>query len=270
LSVVVKPNVKVKFDICNPGTHLKTEIFVQARMGSTRLPGKVLKEVIGRPLLSYLIERLKRVKEADTLVILTTTQSEDDPIISLCEEESVPWFRGSEENVLERYFQAAKRREVDAIVRITSDCPLIDPKIVDQVIRTYKNSFPSYDFVSNSLERTFPRGQDTEIFSFQALEKAFLSAVNQEEKEHVTVYLYKHPELFKLKNVAHQPSLGNLRWTVDTPEDFKLICLILEKLYPSNPQFNMEDILQLLEKNPDWSLINAHIEQKKLGIERKQ
>lgn len=244
---------------------MKTEIFVQARMGSTRLPGKVMKQVLGRPLLSYLIERLKRVKEADNLVILTTTLPEDDLIISLCEEEGVPWFRGSEENVLERYFQAAKQREVDAIVRITSDCPLIDPGVVDLVIRTYKKSLPSYDYVSNSLERTFPRGQDTEIFSFQALEKAFLSAVNLEEKEHVTVYLYAHPELFQLKNVAHHPSLGNLRWTVDTPEDFKLIRLILEQLYPANPRFSMGDVLQLLEKNPAWNLINANIEQKKLG-----
>ena len=249
---------------------MKTEIFVQARMGSTRLPGKVLKDVLGRPLLSYLIERLKRVKEADNLIILTTIQPEDDSIIALCEKEKVLWFRGSEENVLERYFQAAKQRQTDAIVRITSDCPLIDPAVIDRVIQSYKKEFPAYDYVSNSLEKTFPRGQDTEIFSFQALEKAFLSGISQEEREHVTPYLYTHPELFKLKNVFHHPSLGRMRWTVDTKEDFQLVRLILEHLYPSNPQFNMEDVLRLLEENPGWNSINAHIEQKKLGAERKQ
>ncbi|MBA2369548.1 MAG: glycosyltransferase family protein [Candidatus Protochlamydia sp.] len=249
---------------------MNTEIFVQARMGSTRLPGKVLKEVLGRPLLSYLIERLKRAKEADNLVILTTMQAADDPIIALCQDEGVPWFRGSEENVLERYFMAAQKREVDAIVRITSDCPLIDPEVVDDVIQTYKSAFPSFDYISNSLELSFPRGMDTEIFSFQALKTAFLANIGQEEKEHVTPYIYTHPELFKLKNVAHHPSLCNFRWTVDTPEDFKLIRLILEKLYPFNPKFSMKDILDLLEKYPEWNQINAHIEQRKLKFQRKQ
>lgn len=243
---------------------MRIEAFIQARMGSTRLPGKVLKQVLGKPLLEFLIERLFYSKKLDEIVVLTTREIADDPIVSFCEERKIPCFRGSEDDVLERYYQAALQRKPDGIVRVTSDCPLIDPDVVDQLIEVFCREYPQIDYVSNSLERTFPRGLDVEVFSFKALENAFQHAIYPEEREHVTVYLYRHPELFKLKNIAHEPSLSHHRWTVDTPEDFALICLILENLYPIQPQFRLNDILDLLSHHSEWIKLNAHIEQKQL------
>jgi spore coat polysaccharide biosynthesis protein SpsF len=240
------------------------EAFIQARMGSTRLPGKVLKRVLGKPLLDFLVERLAQSKEIDDIVVLTSTQASDDLIANFCQERGILCFRGSEEDVLDRYYQAALWRKPEGIVRITADCPLIDPEIVDQVVQVFRKNNPHMDYVSNALQRTFPRGLDVEVFSFQALQQAFQLAIHPEEREHVTLYLYRHPERFHLKNVAHQPSLSHHRWTVDTSEDFALIQLILENLYPSHPQFRLKDILQLLAQHPQWSELNSHIEQKKL------
>lgn len=243
---------------------MRIEAFIQARMGSTRLPGKVLKQVLERPLLDFLVERLTQCRALDQIVILTSKLAQDDAIASFCQEKNLLCFRGSEEDVLDRYYQAALETKPDGILRITADCPLIDPDIVDQVVKVFHQHAPHADYVSNSLQRTFPRGLDVEIFSFKALEQAFQQAHRPEEREHVTLYLYRHPEKFKLYNVAHIPSLATYRWTVDTPEDFTLIRLILEHLYPKNSQFRLNDILHLLKEHPDWNQINAHIEQKKV------
>ena len=243
---------------------MRIEAFIQARMGSTRLPGKVLMKVLGKPLLEFLIERLKDSHAIDGIVVLTSDQIADDAIVSFCEEKKIVYFRGSEEDVLKRYYQAAVWRNVEGIVRITADCPLIDPEVVDQVVYTFRNSYPAWDYISNTLERTFPRGLDVEVFSFHALQEAFKNGRYPEEREHVTLYLYRHPELFHLRNIALDPSKGNYRWTVDTPEDFTLVRLILEHLYPRHPQFRLKEILDLLALQPEWSTINAHIEQKKL------
>lgn len=241
---------------------MRIEIFVQARMGSTRLPGKVLKPVLGKPLLFYLAERLDRVKCADAYVILTSTKSEDDPIAAFCENRGIAYYRGPENDVLARFHQAAAARCPDAIVRITGDCPFIDPEIVDEVISAYKNEYPQWDYVSNTLQRTFPRGLDTEIFSFATLDKTFHQATDPSEREHVSLYMYRHPELFRLKNVACPFNLSQHRWTVDTIEDFQLIQLLLEELYPQNPHFLLKDILEALKQHPEWNEINAHVEQK--------
>lgn len=241
---------------------MTVEIYVQARMGSTRLPGKVMMQVLGQPLLKFQIERLQQVKQADAIVILTTTSPKDDVIVDFCKENRILCYRGPEDDVLGRYYQSAQKRKPDTIVRITADCPLIDPEVVDEVITAFKDSSPPYDYVSNSLISTYPRGLDTEVFSFSALEKAFHNGHEPYEREHVTPYLYGHPELFRLKNVASPVNLAHHRWTVDTPEDFHLIRLILENLYPKNPQFRLKDVLGLMEKHPDWVAINAHIQQK--------
>lgn len=238
---------------------MKINAFIQARMGSTRLPGKVLKTVLNRPLLDFLIERLSQAKTIDKLMVLTTEKQEDDLIVQFCKKQEISYFRGSEHDVLDRYYRAASQWRSEGIVRITADCPLIDPEIVDQVITTFKENYPEIDYISNSLERTFPRGLDVEVFSYQALEKAFINAREEAEREHVTLYLYRHPEFFRLKNVAHIPSLAHHRWTVDTIEDFVLVRLILEHLYPKNPHFRLADILKLLSENPAWSKLNAHI-----------
>ncbi|NEO63206.1 MAG: NTP transferase domain-containing protein, partial [Moorea sp. SIO4G2] len=163
---------------------MKLVIIVQARMTSTRLPGKVLKQVLGKPLLDYQIERLRRVKLADEIVIATTINQTDEPIVELCNSISIPYFRGSEEDVLARYYGAAVEHQADVVVRVTSDCPLIDPQVIDQVIQFYLDHQGEYDYVSNSLQRTYPRGMDTEVFSFAALDEAFHEASAQPDREH--------------------------------------------------------------------------------------
>ncbi len=150
---------------------MRIEIFIQARMGSTRLPGKVLKKVSGKALLDYLVERLADAKEVDGVVILTSIEEADDVIEHFCQERGIACYRGSENDVLDRYYQTALQRKPDGIVRVTADCPLVDPEVLDDVVREFKDNYPKFDYVSNGLERTFPRGLDVEIFSFEALKK---------------------------------------------------------------------------------------------------
>lgn len=242
---------------------MKTVIIVQARMTSTRLPGKVLKSVLGKPLLEYQIERLRRVKNANQIVIATTVNETDQPIVDFCKRLDIAYYRGSEEDVLSRYYEAATKYDADVVVRVTSDCPLIDPQVIDQTIKHFLEN--DCDYVSNNLERTYPRGMDTEVFSYQGLHTAFAEAVEKPEREHVTPFFYRHPERFRLASIQYNENFSQYRWTVDTSEDFELICKIIEALYPVKPDFTLEDVLELIKKCPDWHLINAHIEQKQYG-----
>lgn len=244
---------------------MKTVIIVQARMTSTRLPGKVLKEVLEKPLLEYQIERLKRADRVDEIVIATTTNVTDQPILDLCNRLSIPYYRGSEDDVLARYYGAAMEHNADVIVRVTSDCPVIDPRVISSIIEFYIENRTQYDYVSNSLKRTYPRGMDTEVFSFHCLQESFREAQATAEREHVTPFIYNTPSRFRLANVAYTEDQSKYRLTVDTPEDYELIRRIIEELYPLNNKFTLEDILQLFQKNSDWFLINSHIEQKKYG-----
>lgn len=237
-------------------------LILQARMGATRLPGKIFKEVLDKPLLAYELERLRRVKKVNEIVIATTTNPKDQPVVDFCHLEQVPLFRGSEEDVLDRYYQAAKSFNADVVIRVSGDCPLIDPEIIDQVIDFYFANYPKYQYVSNTLERTYPRGLDVEIFSFNALEKAAKEAKRPEEREHVTLYIYRHPEMFSLGNVPYSSNESHHRWTVDTPEDYQLIAKILEAIYPEKPNFTTQNILELLKMHPEWNEINSHIQQK--------
>lgn len=241
---------------------MKIAIIVQARMGATRLPGKPLKTVLGKPLLSYLIERLKRVKKADEIIIATTEKPQDYKIVELCHEAKIPTFCGSEEDVLGRYYQAAKKAGADVIVRVTGDCPLIDPEVIDQVIHFFLKG--GYDYAANTLERTFPRGMDVEVFTFAALEKAASEATAPEEREHVTPFLYRQPELFKLGNFTRDDNQSRHRLTVDTQEDLILITLLLEHLYPEKQEFTLDDLLKILKEHPEWEKINANVQQKPL------
>lgn len=240
----------------------KTVIIVQARMTSTRLPGKVLKEVLGKPLLAYQLERLRRVRLADEIILATTINWTDDVLAEFAAQEGVSCCRGDEEDVLDRYYQAAVMAKADVVVRVTSDCPLLDPGVVDQVIQTYYEP-PQADYVSNTLSRTYPRGLDVECFSFAALQAAWEKADQAYEREHVTPYLYQQ-DVFSKKEVKADGDYSDYRWTVDTPEDYQLIRLLLEEVYPLNPCFSWRDVLQALERHPDWNQINAEIEQKKL------
>jgi spore coat polysaccharide biosynthesis protein SpsF len=244
---------------------LRVVILVQARMGSTRLPGKVLKEVLEKPLLQYLIERLKRVELADEVVIATTTNDLDQEIVEFCQMEQIPLFRGSEEDVLARFYQAAKAFNAEVVVRVTSDCPLIDPKLIGEVIQSYLDNYKTFDYVSNSHMRSFPIGMDTEVFSFKALEEAYNESSLPEEREHVTPFIYRRPGRYKTKLLVHEPNLSFLRLTVDTSEDFELIKKLIEEIYPKKSEFSMDDLVrELTENHPEWQQINSSIKQREI------
>jgi spore coat polysaccharide biosynthesis protein SpsF len=262
---VKKPNSNFLIFTRNEMYIVNVVIIVQARMTSTRLPGKVLKTVLEKPLLMYQIERLKQVRLANEIVIATTTKHTDEPIVSLSRENSIPHFRGSEEDVLSRYYETAKAFQADAIVRVTSDCPVIDAKVIDKVIQLYVENYPRFDYVSNTLTRSYPRGLDAEIFSFKALSEAHHETNVYADREHVTPFIYRHSERYNLGNLINEENQSRHRWTVDTEEDFELIKRIITYLYPQNPNFEMQDALHLFEMYPDWYSINAHVEQKKYG-----
>jgi len=245
---------------------VKTVIIVQARMTSTRLPGKVLLPVLGKPLLEYQVERLRRVRLSDDLMIATTENETDEPVVELCRRLRVAYFRGPEDDVLSRYFGAALEMKADNIVRVTADCPLIDPEIIDQVIDVFKSHRDQFDYVSNTLRQTYPRGMDAEVLPFNILKEAYAEAVQAEEREHVTPFIYLRPERYRLGSVANEVDYSPYRLTVDTGEDFQLIRLLIEKLYPGNPLFNLQDIMNLLLANPEWVAINSQVEQKKLRL----
>lgn len=239
-------------------------IISQARMASTRLPGKVLKEVLGKPLLQYQIERLWRVRGISDVVIATTVNESDDIIENVCKSLSCAVFRGSERDVLGRYYFAAKAYNADVVIRVTSDSPLIDSFVIERVVQSYLHSTAEYDYVSNTVKRTYPRGMDTEVFPVRVLEEVFQEARLDYEREHVTPFLYTHPERYRIRNLMYHTDVSQHRWTVDTPEDFELIRRIITAFDGVHPAFTLEDILSVLKLHPEWALINAHIEQKNL------
>jgi spore coat polysaccharide biosynthesis protein SpsF len=232
-------------------------------MSSTRLPGKVLMPVLGKPLLEHLVERLKRVTLSDDIIVATTKNSADDVIERFCQDQAISCYRGNEEDVLSRYYEAAVTYSADVIVRVTGDCPLLDPALVDEAIRYFIDHHPNYAYVSNVQKRTYPRGMDIEVFSFESLAEAFYDATKPSEREHVTPYLYQYTKHFNTGHLIAESDHSAKRWTVDTKEDYELIRNIFQELYPVNPHFSMIDVLQLLKKRPEWEKINAHIEQKK-------
>lgn len=232
---------------------------IQARVGSTRLPGKTLKPLAGQPMLARVVERTRRARLLNEVVVATTRSPRDDVIADLCRQRGWPWERGSEEDLLDRYREAARARSADIVVRITSDCPLIDPGIIDAVVGEFLGG--SWDYVSNTLEpRTFPRGLDVEAVSFAALDRAWRESRNSSWREHVTPYIYRHPETFRLHRVANERDLSYHRWTVDTPEDYELIRRIYDHF--RGDAFTWLEVLGLLEEHPDWVEINRHIPQK--------
>ena len=239
---------------------MKTVIIVQARMTSTRLPGKVLLPLADKPILVRLLERLRRVRRVHDIVVATTTNATDDPIAALCAQQGVHCYRGNEYNVLSRYADAARLHGADTVVRITSDCPLIDPALIDQVIDTYEKG--DSDYVSNMLPPTWPYGMAVEVFSAVALAQAHAEATQPSEREHVTPFINGNPERYRLLNVASPVDLSHHRWTVDTPEDYELVGLLFGHLIPTRPNFAMADVIAVLEAHPGWIAINQHIKQK--------
>jgi spore coat polysaccharide biosynthesis protein SpsF len=242
-----------------------TEIIaiVQARMGSTRLPGKVMMNLIGKPMLVHELSRIARSKQIGSIVVATTTSRSDDCIVDLCKEHAWHYFRGSEPDVLDRYYQCAKYFGADIIIRLTADCPLIEPTIIDKVVGKFIDKSPNVDYVSNIIpQRTFPQGLDTEVMSFSALERSWIEDKNLVLREHVTQYILRNLDKFKVAGVMNDRDVSNLRWTVDTKEDFKLVNEIYS--FFGNNQFSWYDVLDLMDKKPELRLINENIRQKEV------
>lgn len=230
---------------------------IQARMSSTRLPGKVMMEFSGNSLLGHIIKRLSASKTLSKIIVATTVNPSDDRIQQWAEERSILCFRGSEADVLNRYFEAARKFDVKHIARITSDDPFKDPQVIDQVANLYFAE--SLDFAYNNKPPSFAEGLDTEIFSFSALEQANKNATDPFEREHVTQHFYRNPDLFTQKNLQSPIDFSHLRWTIDTPEDMKMAQAVYAALYRPDSVFYASEILALLEKHPEISQINQQV-----------
>ena len=229
---------------------------IQARIGSTRLPGKVMLNVEDqKPILYFVIKQLQECKLIDKIIVATTTNKEDNQIFDFVKKLEIPCFRGSEKDLLDRYYMCAKNFSLKTIVRITSDCPLIDPEITDKIVSEFKSN--KYDFTSNTIKRTYPRGLDVEVFSFTALEEAWKNANLPSEREHVSPYIKKSNNQYLCLNVENTNDLSNLRLTVDREEDFKLIRIILSEI--STRPILMDDIIKLLKRKPELIEINKKI-----------
>ncbi|MDW7726681.1 MAG: glycosyltransferase family protein [Candidatus Methanoperedens sp.] len=244
---------------------MKVVAIIQARMGSTRLPGKIMKEILGKPVILWDLDRVSLSKLIDEIVVAIPYGKENDIIVDTIKEynDKIVIARGSEDDVLDRYYQAAVQTNADVVVRITSDCPLIDPVVIDKVIKQFLDN--DCDYCSNSLIRTYPRGLDTEVFSYKALEMAWNEAKKDYEREHVTPYIIENPDKFKLLNVANDIDLSHLRWTLDTKDDFEFIDAIYERIHSKKQLFFMDDVLELLGREPELININRHIEQKQVN-----
>jgi spore coat polysaccharide biosynthesis protein SpsF len=236
---------------------------IQARMGSSRLPGKVLKDIGGEPMLFRVVARTRHAQTIGRVVVATTTDPSDDPVFNFCRRQGFPVFRGDPFDVLDRYYQAATSFGADTVVRLTADCPLIDPAEIDRTVRAFQAA--KIDFAANRLpppwKRTTPIGMDTEVVTMAALARAWREADAKYAREHVMPYLYEEPGRFKTLLVDHDPDWGELRLTVDTPEDLELVRRIYA-LFGNGSDFSMADIVDLLAAHPELSEINATIQHK--------
>ena len=235
---------------------------IEARMTSSRLPGKVLKEVVGKPLLQLMIERLRRAPSIDEVVIATTVNATDDALVDLAGRLGFGVFRGSEDDVLVRVLDAARAFDAEIIVETTGDCPLIDPALVELCIQGYLEA--GVDYVSNVLKRTYPRGMDAQVFATNVLADVAARTIGLDDHEHVSLYIYSHPEMYSLKNMPGPPELTDpgLGLTLDTAEDLAMISKIFEALYAENPHFGLADVMTYLDGNPDVRKLNDHVQRK--------
>lgn len=231
---------------------------LQARMSSTRLPGKVLMPIVGRPMLALQLERLKRCTSLDKLTVATSIDSSDDSLASLCANEGVDCFRGSLNDVLDRFACAARPHAPDVVVRLTGDCPLADPSLIDDIVFRFVES--DFDYLSNCAPATFPDGLDVEVMRFRDLEIAAREAVLPSQREHVTPFIRKQPERFSVGNYFSEIDRSFMRWTVDEPEDFEFVKRIYERLYPTKPAFTTDDVLAILTLEPELAAINSRFE----------
>lgn len=227
---------------------------LQARVSSTRLPGKVLKPLLGQPMLLRQIERIQRAKKIDQLIVATSQDTSDDPLAQICQKNDISYYRGSLKDVLDRFYKIAVQYQPEHIVRLTGDCPLIDPEIIDLVIETHCQG--DYDYTSNTIEPTYPDGLDVEIFTYETLRTAWEKANTTAQREHVTLYIHRQPKVFRLGCVKNCVDLSDLRWTVDEKMDFMVVEEIYKQLYPANPQFTTADILNFYKQNKKLKMLN--------------
>lgn len=236
---------------------------VQARTASTRLPGKVLADIAGEPMLVRVVERSRMAKTMDELVVATTDDDEDDPIAQLCEARGYPVYRGSRIDVLDRVYRAARARQADVVVRLTGDCPLIDAGLIDHTVTAYFEADPPTDFAANRLpyDKTYPVGTDTEVCSLHALERAWREADQPHEREHVMPYLYEEPGRFETLLVRNDQNYSHYRWTVDTPEDLELVRRVYAH-FEGRQDFTWIEVLELFDREPELAGINSGVEHK--------
>lgn len=228
---------------------------IQGRMRSSRLPGKVMADIAGRPMLFHVVNRVRRARTINLVAVATSNHVADDPISAFCDWMKIPCFRGKEDDVLDRYYHAARFFRADVIVRLTSDCPLHDPAVIDKVVEVLLEG--GVDFVSGGMENTYPDGLDAAAFPMNVLEQIWRDAKLKSDREHVTTYIHHHPEIFHLKTVHSVKDLSHLRWTVDEPRDLEFVRAVYA--YLGNTPFAMGDVLDLLNRHPELNRINADI-----------
>lgn len=233
-------------------------------MTSSRLPGKVLAEAQGKPMLELMVERLRRVPSLDGIVIATTVNGTDDPVAALADRLGLGCWRGSEDDVLDRVLSAAHGHDAEVIVELTGDCPLIDPETVEAIIGRYRQG--DCDYCANVLERSYPIGMDTQVFARDVLDDVARRTDDATDHEHVSLYIYRHPELYRLVNVSAPAALARpeLRLTLDTPEDLALIRAVFDGLYPADPSFGLGEILAFLDARPEVAALNAAVEHRRV------
>jgi spore coat polysaccharide biosynthesis protein SpsF (cytidylyltransferase family) len=235
----------------------RTVTVVQARLGSTRLPGKALMEIAGRPMLWHVLTRAAAIPGVDEVVLATTVSSEDDVLVDVARAAGLRVTRGSVEDVLDRFRAALLAHPADAVVRVTGDCPLLDPRVSGLVVEEYRRD-RSLDYVSNVHPPTYPDGLDAEVISPEALETAWREARLPSEREHVTPYVWRHPERFRIANVSHHEDLSGLRWTVDDGRDLDFVRAVYAELSPDGTRsFGMAELLELLRARPELASLNA-------------
>lgn len=230
-------------------------------MGSTRLPGKVMLDLCGIPVIEHVVNRLNKSNLIDKIIIATSVDSNNQPLIDFCIEKDISYFVGSEDDVLDRYYQTAIDNNIkpdDVIIRITSDCPLIDSFVVDKVIEEHVSG--DNDYTTNVIECTYPDGLDCEVFNFSTLKDTWINANLSSQREHVTLYIRDNPDKFKLGNVRNDKDLSDLRWTLDEKEDFIFIKEVYKNLFTKNSLFTMHDILDLLNEKPELLEINSQFD----------
>lgn len=235
---------------------------IEARMTSTRLPGKVLAPCVGKPMLELLVERVKRSKVVNKIVIATTVNKTDDVIVDCARKIGVGYFRGSEKDVVSRVAEAMEAEKADVIVQLTGDNPLVDPQIIDRMVRIYLAN--DIDYISNKLVRSYPIGLDVQVASLDVLRKSLAIAKDKPQHEHLFLSIYENPKKFKLFNLLSEPELcrPDLRWTMDTKEDYEFLCAIYEQFYHKNKNFSSLDIINYLEAHPEIVAINQEVVQK--------